>query len=595
MALPENILNPIPGENPSGRNLRWEDVYEKVKEARREEEDLPSGDWSRAVKSADPAAVILLTTDALSTKTKDLQLAAWLTEALIRQDGIGGLREGLDLIRGLSENFWDTVYPEAEDGDIELRTAPLNWVGSYLSQQVRKTPLTRGRCDWFKYLESRAVGYEAACEGNDAKMARRRDAIAENKLTPEIFDKDMNSTTPEFYVKLVKNFDGALSSLQSLDDWCKEKLGRDSPNFGSLRTALDEVQSLAQSFLKTKQKPEEPKEKEEVPQEESEWSPPVAEEPAPSVRKRTVSEEPVDREDAIRRIVAGADFLRHAEPSNPASYLVLRGLRWGELLAKGSSGNMELEAPPSEIRQKLKRLALDGQWSDLLEACEGAMALACGMAWLDLQRYAVRACQETGGAHDAVGKAIRSVLQALLSQVPGLPQSSFIDDTPVANSDTIVWLQEVSNSSQQQSAENVSAPPSLDEAAASPTQEEAPDSRKLAMQAARSGRMQEAMEILTRDIAQERSGRARFGKKIQLASVCLDTGHESIAYPILKELAQEIERRKLEEWESPTSVANSLTLLFRCLNKMGGDAAEKQEIYQRICRLDPVQALDCMK
>jgi len=115
------------------------------------------------------------------------------------------------------------------------------------------------------------------------------------------------------------------------------------------------------------------------------------------------------------------------------------------------------------------------------------------------------------------------------------------------------------------------------------------------MQAARSGRMQEAMEILTRDIAQERSGRARFGKKIQLASVCLDTGHESIAYPILKELAQEIERRKLEEWESPTSVANSLTLLFRCLNKMGGDAAEKQEIYQRICRLDPVQALDCMK
>ena len=82
---------------------------------------------------------------------------------------------------------------------------------------------------------------------------------------------------------------------------------------------------------------------------------------------------------------------------------------------------------------------------------------------------------------------------------------------------------------------------------------------------------------------------------MQLANVCLDTGHELIAYPILKELAQEIERRKLEEWESPASLANSLALLFRCLDKMGGEAAEKDEIYQRICRLDPVQALACMK
>jgi len=42
-------------------------------------------------------------------------------------------------------------------------------------------------------------------------------------------------------------------------------------------------------------------------------------------------------------------------------------------------------------------------------------------------------------------------------------------------------------------------------------------------------------------------------------------------------------------------LANSLILLLRCLNKMGGSEVEKQEIYQRICRLDPVQALACLK
>jgi type VI secretion system protein ImpA len=590
MALPENILNPIPGENPSGQNLRYDPVYEKVKEARREEDDLPQGEWSRAVKIADPALVIRMTTEALSTKSKDLQLVAWLTEALLRQDGIGGLKAGLDLLRGIIENFWDTVYPELEDGDMELRAAPINWVGTYLGGQVRKTPLTRSRYDWFKYLESRSVGYEEVCSGNDSKMAARQNAIAEKKLTPETFDQDMNSTQREFYVHLVKDFEEALASLQSLDDLCKEKLGRESPGFGNLRSALEDVQSLSQTFLKSKEEPEA-----EVPQEEVDSPQYATEVPVAPARKRAVSEELVDREDALRRIITAANFLRHLEPSNPASYLVLRGLRWGELLANGSSpASMDLEAPPSETRQRLKRLAVEGQWNDLLEACEATMALPCGMAWLDLQRYAMKACQELGGDYETVDAAIRSSLGTLLTQIPELPQSSFIDDTPVANSETIVWIQEMSNSSGH-GDENANEAQSLDEVLPSHAEEQAPDAQKLAMQAARSGRMQEAMEILTREVAQERSGRARFEKKMQLAGVCLATGHESIAYPILKELAQEIDRRKLEEWESPTVLANSLILLLRCLNKTGGDATEKQEIYQRICRLDPVQALACLE
>jgi type VI secretion system protein ImpA len=590
MALLENILNPIPGENPSGQNLRYDPVYEKVKEARREEDDLPQGEWSRAVKNADPALVIRLTTEALSTKTKDLQLVAWLTEALLRQDGIGGLKEGLDLLHGIIEKFWDSVYPEPEDGDMELRAAPLNWIGTYIGGQLRKTPLTRSRYDWFKYLESRSVGYEEVCAGNDTKMAARQNAIAEKKLTPETFDQDMNSTQREFYVHLVKDFEETLTSLQSLDDLCKEKLGRESPGFGNLRSALEDVQSLSQTFLKSMEEPAA-----EVPLEEVDLPQSATEVPVAPARKRTVSQEPVDREDAFRRIISAADFLRHVEPSNPAAYLVLRGLQWGDLLARGSSpASTDLEAPPSETRQKLKRLAFEGQWEELLEASEATMAMPCGMAWLDLQRYAIKACQESGGDYEAVGAAIRSSLGALLMQVPKLPQSSFIDDTAVANSETIAWLHEILKTVWGNGENTLVAQP-LEVAVSSHSEQQAPDAQKLAMQAARSGRMQEAMEILTREVDQERSGRARFEKKMQLADVCLATGHESIAYPILKELAQEIERRKLEEWESPTVLANSLILLLRCLNKMGGDAAEKQEIYQRICRLDPMQALACLK
>src|SRR4029077_10366410 len=109
MPLPEGLLNPIPGDNPSGKNLRYDPLYDKIREARREEEALPQGDWSYGIKKADYPLAIKLATEALSTKSKDLQIAVWLTEAVLFRDHIAGLRESLDLLKGLLETFWDTL------------------------------------------------------------------------------------------------------------------------------------------------------------------------------------------------------------------------------------------------------------------------------------------------------------------------------------------------------------------------------------------------------------------------------------------------------------------------------------------------------
>ncbi len=594
MALPDTILRPIPGENPSGQNLRYDPVYEKVKEARREEDDLPQGEWSHAVKVADSALVVRLAAEAISNKSKDLQLAAWLTEALLREDGVGGLREGLDMLQALIANYWDTLYPLAEDGDVELRAAPLNWVGSYLGREVRKVPLTRSDYDWFRYLESRAVGSEEQCASSDTKMAARQAAIEEGKLTPEVFDEDVGRTPSQFYVQLLQEFDGALSSLQKLDELCVEKLGRDSPSLGKLQEALEEVRSLANTFLREKE-PAAPAAEQEEPQEESAATSAVQGSAPIPIRKRAVSAEPVDWQDAVGRIVAATNYLRATDPCSPVPYLVLRALQWGDLLRTGiGTLPTDLEAPPSETRQKLKRLAVEGQWSDLLEASEVAMAMPCGEAWLDVHRYVTQACRELGSEYDAVAQAICSGVGALLTNIPDLPKAMFLDDTPVANVETLAWLQEIASASKPSSdAEEIDLTPQP--VAAAGTNGEARDVEKLAAEAAKSGHIQEAMELLSREIAQERSGRARFERKMQLAKLCLSTGHEAIAYPILKELAQEIESRRLEEWESPPMLANSLMLLFRCLKKTGADGAEKEAVYQRICRLDPVQALLCLK
>ena len=121
MPLPSDLLNPISGDKPAGENLRYAPVFDKIKEARREDDDAPQGDWAHVRKVADWPLTIRLINEALATKTKDLQLTAWLAEAMLRREGIAGLREVLDLNRGLLENFWDTSIPELEDGDAEFR------------------------------------------------------------------------------------------------------------------------------------------------------------------------------------------------------------------------------------------------------------------------------------------------------------------------------------------------------------------------------------------------------------------------------------------------------------------------------------------
>ena len=60
MPFPDDLLNPIEGPNPSGANLRYDPVYDKIKEARREEDQPPPGMTERDRKVAENPLVIKL-------------------------------------------------------------------------------------------------------------------------------------------------------------------------------------------------------------------------------------------------------------------------------------------------------------------------------------------------------------------------------------------------------------------------------------------------------------------------------------------------------------------------------------------------------
>jgi type VI secretion system protein ImpA len=608
MPLRDDLLNPIPGANPCGENLRYAPVYDQIKEARREEADIAQGDWQTAVKKADWPLVIKLSGEVLAKKSKDLQLAAWLTEALLRREGFSGLSAGLGLMRALLDNFWEGLYPEIEDGDTEMRAMPLDWLGSRLDEAVKSVPITRSGYDWIRYKESRSVPYEADCEGSEAKRQTRDTAIEDHKLTPEEFDTAFDGTPKATYQSWMDELDQCLQGADALQQACEEKFTDAAPNLGGLKKSLEEVKQSVHVLLAKKRQQESDQGSggaaaEEAVEESSGYSEEPAEAAAAPARakapaaKRTLAAEPADAQDAYARVAAAARFLRQNDSSSPVPFLLLRGMRWGELRAVGPGYDPDsslMEAPPTETRTELKRLASDGDWAGVLELGETAMGEPCGRAWLDLQRYAATACENLG--YTAAAAAIIGEVKALLADYPTLPEMSMLDDTPTANAETRKWLEDYCKPAAAAPAGDYYRAREPEPAQETEPGEEAPpDAYQMALDAARAGRPKDAIEIMAREAAQESSGRARFERRTQLAQICLGANHAAVAHAILQELAEEIDKRRLEEWEGGEMIAHTLGLLYRSMNKVEVPQEEKQRVYSRICRLDPVQALAIAK
>jgi type VI secretion system protein ImpA len=599
MLLREDILAPIAGENPSGIDLRYDTkllIYDKIREARRQDDGLAQGDWQSERKVANYPLVIRVAQETLATTSKDLQLAAWLTEALLATEQFAGLCQGLTLCNSLLGSFWETIYPVIEDGDRELRAKPLSWMGSMLDVPVRSAPLVSDGYSWFTYQDSRKVGFEDQAKTDKDKKTRSK-LIEEGKIPPEVFDKAFSDTPKAFYLKTEKDLDRCLEAIGSLEKFCDEHFEDDAPPFGKLKSALTDVRHTVHSLLEKKRE-KEPDPVEEVPVAEPVHAEAVAVEepvatPSAAPLTPTLIAEPGDSRQAVASIAAGAAFLRKREPLSPAPYLILRGLRWGELRTVSRLGDSTLlEAPPTELRQKVKRLALANRWSDLLDACEDAMALPCSRAWLDLQRFSVAACTALGAEYQPIATAIQSELRALLNDLPELLEATLLDDTPAANPETKAWLRHLQDPSASSAAgsETDSAAPASSNGTPSWLSQSA-DPYMMAKEALAAGHEDKAFAIMRAEIARQRSGRGRFRRTMQLIELVVSSGKDAIAQPLLDDVTAMIENHKLDAWEEPEQVARDLLTLMRNSKKIQGSSSDKQKMFERICRLDPVQAL----
>ena len=201
------LLEPIPGENPAGLPLRADfsptSLYYQIKDARAAaragERSLVFEEDRQQAGAPDWKPVLEIGSQVLAEQSKDLEVAAWLTEALVRQFGYAGLRDGFRLIRELIERFWDDLYPLPDEDGLHGRLAPLaglNGEGSdgVLIRPIFNVPLTsEGSVRALSYADYQQAADLSRLTDPDKRAQR----VSQGAVTTQVFDQAMLETSPE--------------------------------------------------------------------------------------------------------------------------------------------------------------------------------------------------------------------------------------------------------------------------------------------------------------------------------------------------------------------------------------------------------------
>ena len=330
----EKLLTPISAERPAGEYLRYEGTYDRVREARREDDArLSQGIYKTDPKRADWGAVEAICLEALTARTKDLQLAGWLLEAWLHLYGFAGVREGVRLLAGLCENFWEDLHPALEGGDFEGRVALVVWVEEKLSFKLKLVPLTAPHAG--DGLARTLADWESACQLDNLSKKNPKAAASEEaqgQVTLAKFQTGVMLTPAAFYAETLADLEAAHEACLSFELVLDEKCGEHSPGLYKFKEVIRSTRDLVGSILKSR--PEEPGAYGEdeyeaaAPGEEAGDAPPLPR-PGPSATPQLLGGGIRSRAEAYRRLEEAADYLLLTEPHSPVPYLIKRAVAWG--------------------------------------------------------------------------------------------------------------------------------------------------------------------------------------------------------------------------------------------------------------------------
>ncbi len=320
------LILPITADAETGIDIRQDSsphsIYYKIKDARNQartiERQQSQGSTSLSAKE-EWQRVITLGSEILSTQSKDLEVCAWLIEALLRHYGFAGLRDGFLLTHTLCLKYWDSLYPQDDDPYYKIAAfVGLNGEDSEgtLITPICSVPLTQSIsigpfCQW-QYQQAIEISQMADAD----KKAKR---IALGAVTFSDIDTAISETDSEFFRGIQADLLACLDIYDQLSDFFDKHCTANAPPSSRIRNALsqclDTLKYLAGSALN-----------------------PIDETPSvnlneaghssPTVSNPTLN---LDRDKAFEILQQIATYFRQTEPHSPVSYMIQKCVQWGKL------------------------------------------------------------------------------------------------------------------------------------------------------------------------------------------------------------------------------------------------------------------------
>jgi type VI secretion system protein ImpA len=309
------LLQPIPGDLEAGEPVPYE-LRQELDEDRKE---IDPSNWAEddptrpeQPKWADWSGIVRKSKEILRTTSKDLLIAARLTEALTRLHGFAGARDGFHLLGQLVDQCWDRLNPPIEDGDIEVRAAPFTWLDEF--DRGARFPATLGQVPLI-------VGPEGKFGWMDWRVYQ--DPKAKPAVPKEVFDKAVQATPAAYCQERLEEITQALQELRTLISNLDARMGPLAPGLTNIGQALEGCRGLTKSMLDSKGGPAAPA-----------AAAPAADGAATAVDGAAAAgpgRPAASRSEAYRQLEQAASLLQQLEPHSPVPYLVRKAVELGTL------------------------------------------------------------------------------------------------------------------------------------------------------------------------------------------------------------------------------------------------------------------------
>lgn len=341
----EALLKPATSEPPSGPNLQYRPEYANLERAAAGKAERQVGG---VVVAAEPPEWrdVIVQCPALLAKSKDLRIALTFTRALLEVRGFEGLADGLALVRGLVDQFWDGFHPQLDADDGNDPTARISAMASLTHRDmlmaIRGAPVVTSRvlgAITLRTLDGALARGSAKTRESPADAAPPAQNGQPSAATVEAIFQDAGLEALTLATAALTRCSQQAAALA--EAWGRN-LPAGGPDFTELRRVLGQAEQAVAGRLATLQGAAKPASEPGDATGRAGAAPPAA----------AFSGQVRSRDDVIRAIDAICAYYAREEPSSPLPLLLQRGRR----LVAMSFTNILKELLPDAI-PSLEKLA----------------------------------------------------------------------------------------------------------------------------------------------------------------------------------------------------------------------------------------------